>query len=317
MLISEIPAWLIRASTFVFGALWGSFFNVAIYRWPREMSVVYPPSHCPTCGTSIPPHRNIPIFGYLWMRGRTQCCQTELNPRYLVVEILGALLCLAVAERFMVQADPQQTVFNAVIEAFCYFVFAGGLLIATFTDLEDMQIPDEVSLPGAALGLISVELRTLPGAVDAAIGAGLGFLGIQMLFVWGYELAFGRRGMGEGDSKLLLMIGAFIGWQGVLFTLLAASVQGLIAYLISQIVGIQIGPRYDEVVEVASEETPAQQDEITADNSASTSNDQDEEEPSGPMPAHIPYGPFLSIAALEYLFFHEQLMAWYQDYFAF
>jgi leader peptidase (prepilin peptidase)/N-methyltransferase len=296
MLAIELPVWLVRSTAFLFGALWGSFFNVAIYRWPRDMSVVHPPSHCPACGKPVPPHRNVPIFGYIFMRGRAPCCGAKLTPRYLVVELLGAVLCTAVAERFLVRVSEDRELVPALLETFCYFAFAGGLLVATFTDLEDMIIPDEVSLPGAALGLVSVELRGAPGAVDAAIGAGIGFLVVQLLFVWGYSYLFGRRGMGEGDAKLLLMIGAFIGYQGVLFTVFAASVQGLVAYVIARIAGVTIGSRIEQ---------PAEHEE----GAAIESDTEDEDDvPRGP---HVPYGPFLSLAALEFLFFGEPLLDWY------
>jgi leader peptidase (prepilin peptidase)/N-methyltransferase len=298
MLTSELPVWLVRVTAFLFGSLWGSFFNVAIYRWPREMSVVKPPSHCPSCGVPVPPHRNVPILGYLFMRGKAPCCGAKLTPRYLVVEVLGAVLCAAVAERCIVRAPVDRELVPALLETFCFFAFAGGLLVATFTDLEDMMIPDEVSLPGAALGLVSVELRGMPGPVDAAIGAGIGFLAVQLLFVWGYEAAFGRRGMGEGDAKLLLMIGAFIGYQGVLFTVLAASVQGLVAYVIARIANVRIGSRI--------------QHEDPAEEGAAIEGAEDEEEDDGtPTAPHVPYGPFLSLAALEFFFFGDELLGWY------
>jgi leader peptidase (prepilin peptidase) / N-methyltransferase len=300
MLASELPIWLVRATAFLFGSLWGSFFNVAIYRWPRDMSVVTPPSHCPSCGVPVPPYRNVPILGYVFMRGKAPCCGAKLTPRYVVVEVLGAVLCTAVAERFIVGANPDVELVPALLEAFCWFAFTGGLLIATFTDLEDMTIPDEVSLPGAALGLISVELRSSPGAVDAAIGAGIGYLVVQMLFVWGYERAFGRRGMGEGDAKLLLMIGAFLGYQGVLFTVLAASIQGLVAYVIARIAGVKIGARIEH---------PA--DEAEHEEGGTIEEDGEEEEDDLPRGPHVPYGPFLALAALEFLFYGEQMLDWY------
>src|SRR5690606_17157649 len=104
MLATDFPEWYIRILALVVGALFGSFFNVAIYRWPREMSVVSPPSHCPSCGAPVKPRQNVPIFGYLLLRGRAKCCGAPLSPRYLVVELLGAVLGLAVAEHFFVNA---------------------------------------------------------------------------------------------------------------------------------------------------------------------------------------------------------------------
>ena len=77
----EISAWFVRGAAFVFGALWGSFFNVAIYRWPRAMSVVTPPSHCPGCGAPVQWRHNLPIVGYLLLRGKAACCGAKLVTR--------------------------------------------------------------------------------------------------------------------------------------------------------------------------------------------------------------------------------------------
>ncbi|MEM9864323.1 MAG: prepilin peptidase [Myxococcota bacterium] len=226
MTVADLPENAFRAMAFIFGALWGSFFNVAIYRWPLGMSVVSPPSHCPACGAPVPAFRNLPIVAYLMQRGKAACCGAPLSARYLVVEVLGAVLCLAVFERFVL-TTPNADLATASAAGVVIFFFTGALLVATFIDLEHTMIPDEVSLPGAALGLATIALRDMDAA-EAAIGAGAGFLLIQLPFVWGYEHLFGRRGMGEGDSKLLMMIGAFIGWKGVVFSLLGGCVQGLL-----------------------------------------------------------------------------------------
>ncbi|MEZ4249387.1 MAG: prepilin peptidase [Polyangiales bacterium] len=226
MLVEDLPPIFLRVMAFVFGSLWGSFFNVAIYRWPREMSVVSPPSHCPACGAPVPAWRNVPILNYALSRGRAACCGAKLTPRYLLVELLCGVLALALMERLAL-STPEAELAPRLVEVALYFVFVGGLVVATFTDLEWMMIPDEVTLPGAALGLATVGQRD--GDIEAmAIGAGLGYLVVQVLFVWSYERLTGRRGMGEGDAKLLLFIGAFVGWQGVLFAIAAGSLQGIV-----------------------------------------------------------------------------------------
>ena len=125
LLVDDIPVNLVRFFAFVFGALWGSFFNVAIYRWPREMSVISPPSHCPACGVAIPAWRNVPILGFLWLRGRAACCGVKMSSRYLWVELLTAVLCLAVAEVWFVRADPYTPWTMAGLEALLYFLFVG------------------------------------------------------------------------------------------------------------------------------------------------------------------------------------------------
>ena len=181
----------------------------------------------------------MPILGYLISRGRARCCGARLTPRYLWVEVLTALLALVVVEQWMV-GRPEVDLTEAAVAALAVFLFVGGLLIASIVDLEWMEIPDEVSLPGAAVGLASAAFRPEVSTADAALGAGAGFLLVQVLFVWGYERLTGRRGMGEGDSKLLLFIGAFVGWQGALFALVAGSLQGLIASIVLQLTGREL-----------------------------------------------------------------------------
>lgn len=287
LVASDVPAWLVRAAAFVFGALWGSFFNVAIYRWPRGLSVVRPPSHCPACGAPVRWYLNVPILGYALLGGRARCCGAKLTPRYVWVETLSAVLALGVAERFLVRASDAPLA-PAALETLLYFTFVGGLLIATFVDLEWMEIPDEVSLPGAALGLATAGLRSDPGAVSAAVGAGVGFLIVQGLFVWSYELLTGRRGMGEGDAKLLLMIGAFLGWEAVLFSLIAGSLQGLLAAGIATAFGVPLVPA-PPVDEAHSSEA-----DVAAESNA----------------PKMVFGPMLALSAIEFLFFGDAIAAW-------
>ena len=298
LLVSEVQPWLLLAAALMFGAVWGSFFNVAIYRWPRELSVVRPGSMCPNCQKPIPARYNVPILGYVFLRGKSACCGTRLSLRYPVVEALSAVLCLAIVERFMLNGSEQLTLVRGALIALCYFFFAGGLLIATFVDLEFMEIPDEVSLPGAALGLASSIFREQPGAEAAALGAGGGYLLIQLVFVWSYEHLTGRRGMGEGDSKLLLMIGAFVGWQGALFAVFAGAGQGLITYVLARLTGVRMAAP-DRAADGGEEDARS--------GGAAADGDHDEDEPPPSYWGHLklPFGPFLALGALEYLFFGD------------
>jgi leader peptidase (prepilin peptidase)/N-methyltransferase len=243
LLVSDLPPWFFRVFAFAFGAIWGSFFNVAIYRWPRLMSVVTPPSHCPHCGTRVPAFRNVPIVSYIVMRGRAPCCGAQLTPRYVMVELMSGVAGLALAERMLVQAPAGTGLFEGVIVWGTLFAFVGGLIIATFVDLEWMEIPDEVTLPGAALGLATASLRPSPTLEEAALGAGGAYLVTQVVLVWAFERLTGRRGMGEGDSKLLLMVGAFLGWKGALFTLVAGAFQGIVASTIAHFRKAEMAPK--------------------------------------------------------------------------
>ena len=294
MLASDVARWFVWLMAFAWGAAWGSFFNVAIYRWPRGMSVVTPPSHCPSCGAPIRVWNNVPLFGWLFLRGKASCCGASISPRYPLVELLAAVLCVAVAELWVVRAEPGALLLHATIETLLYFVFAGGLLIATFVDLEWMEIPDEVTLPCAAIGLLSAPFRAEPGVWSAAVGAGAGYLCVQLIFVWGYERVAGRRGMGEGDSKLLLMIGAFLGWRGALFSVVAGSLQGLVFAAFALVTGRKLTPDIDErVIDGELIEAP--------------------EEPDASRVGHlkVPFGPFLALGALEYLLAGDAILAWY------
>jgi leader peptidase (prepilin peptidase)/N-methyltransferase len=309
---SDIPAWLMLTFAFVFGATWGSFFNVAIYRWPRDLSVVRPPSSCPHCQAPVPIRYNVPILGYLVLRGRTACCGAPLSPRYAVVEALSGVLCMAVVQRYVINTLDETLLVQALLSALAYFCFVGGLIIATFVDLEFMEIPDEVSLPGAALGLATAVFRDQPGAEAAALGAGGSYLVIQLLFVWSYEHVTGRRGMGEGDSKLLLMIGAFLGWQGAVFAVFAGAMQGLVAYAITRVAGLfGAGAELPGAAASAGGSVTAPQAAGEGDGQVGADEDLEDDEPAPEYWGHLklPFGPFLALGALEYMFFGDSLVA--------
>jgi leader peptidase (prepilin peptidase) / N-methyltransferase len=317
LLASELPFGPVLALAFCFGAIWGSFFNVAIHRWPREESVVRPASRCPSCGAPIAARYNVPIFGYLWLRGRTACCGATLSLRYPLVELLSALICVAVVRQFLLGAPEGTTAARAAFNALAYFAFAGGLVIATFVDLEHMEIPDEVSLPGAALGLATAVVRMPDSVADAALGAGFGFLVVQVVFVWAYELFLGRRGMGEGDAKLLLMIGAFLGYQGVMFSIFAGAAQGLIAFGVGRIAQARRGEGAPDAQPSGAAPPSAAQPAGDPDHPAAGvpagDDDDDEYDDDDPAPVYwghlkLPFGPFLALGALEFLFYGDAVL---------
>jgi leader peptidase (prepilin peptidase)/N-methyltransferase len=345
VLVEEISPVVVRVMWFVWGALWGSFFNVAIYRWPREMSVVSPPSHCPSCGAPVPAWRNLPIVAYLLQRGRAACCGAKLTPRYVVVEVLTACLAVAVAERFVLGSPPDRDLLEASLEALVWFAFVGGLVIATFVDLEHMQIPDEVSLGGTALGLATVTVRSEVDLASIAIGAGTAYLATLLVPVWGWERLTGQRGMGEGDAKLLMCIGTFVGWQGVLFVIAAASLQGTLGWLAQLAWRARTAPAGDagsregSADEAATErdEDGDEEDRVETEGERAASAELDVDlpgkvdaraevkgeavrlvlryrlDPGAPDAPHVRFGPFLALAALEFLFFGNRIIAWYVE----
>jgi leader peptidase (prepilin peptidase)/N-methyltransferase len=346
VLVSDLPEWMIRVLAFVLGATWGSFFNVAIYRWPRDMSVVSPPSHCPSCQAPVPAWRNVPVVGYLLLRGRAACCGTPMTPRYVLVELVSGALGLAMAERYILQAPASASLSEAAISAALFFAFVGGLLVATFVDLEWMEIPDEVSIGGTALGLATVILRQPgPDAIDVAVGAGGGFLIVQLLPVWGWERLTGRRGMGEGDSKFLMFVGAFLGWQGALFALVGGAFQGLLAAGVISASRRRAAKRVSGAAAAASEpadessRAPEEGDSgpVTGtlrmtdgttvevreegrvlevrDGHARTMWEREiDPEEERMMKRAIPFGPFIALGALQFLFFGDFLVELYFDF---
>ena len=199
---------------FVLGATIGSFLNVCIWRLPLGESVVYPPSHCPACGTSIRARDNIPVLGYLLLRGRCRSCGARISLRYPAVELLTGLTSMLLLYHFGL--SPTLAVYGC---------FAGALIVITFIDIDHQIIPDVISLPGVVLGVIFSVLGYGVPLFDSVVGVVLGG-GILYLVAVGYHAWTGREGMGGGDIKLLAMIGAFLGWRGVLVTLLLGSFSG-------------------------------------------------------------------------------------------
>lgn len=219
-------SWL-PAVAFLFGACIGSFLNVCIHRIPRELSIVRPGSHCPQCQAPIAWYDNIPLASWVLLRARCRRCGTHISARYFVVELLTALLFFGIAWRHG---------FDVRTPVYC--VAASGLVLATFVDLDEMYIPDRVSLGGIALGLVLGPLApslhdaatAWGGLKEAAIGAaaGSGLLGFVAL---AGEKIFKKEAMGMGDVKLVGAIGALMGWPAVVFTFFFSSLFGAIAGL--------------------------------------------------------------------------------------
>lgn len=205
---------------FVFGALIGSFLNVCIYRIPLGMSIVSPPSSCPNCGAAVPFYLNVPVLSYIVLRGRCYSCKAPFSARYPLVEALTGLMAVFTFMKF-----------GASVDALIYFAFICALIVITFIDLDLQIIPDVISLPGIALGFAASFVLLDLSVLDSLIGLAFGG-GILYLIAFGYHLITGQEGMGGGDIKLLAMIGAFLGWKGVLLTLLLSSFTGAITGVI-------------------------------------------------------------------------------------
>ncbi|MBE9542478.1 MAG: prepilin peptidase [Proteobacteria bacterium] len=204
-------------SAFFLGAVIGSFLNVCIIRLPEGRSIVSPPSHCPTCQSPIRFYDNIPVFSYILLRGKCRGCGERISPRYPLVEFLTG--CLSVLLLFR---------FGLSLSYGVYLIFISSLVVITFIDIDHRIIPDKISLPaipiGFTLSFLLPELTWLQSLIGILVGGGS-----LLLVAVVYEAIAGVEGMGGGDIKLLAMLGAFLGWEGVLFTIMASSIIGTVA----------------------------------------------------------------------------------------
>jgi leader peptidase (prepilin peptidase)/N-methyltransferase len=213
---ASIPAWFWSAAVGAYGLVFGSFLNVVIYRVPREISLLRPRSHCPSCDALVRWYDNVPVLSYLWLLGRCRDCRARISPRYPLVELATAAVLLAVWHRF-----------GATVVALEAAVLVMLLLPLALIDLEHHLLPDVLTLPGIVLGLAGSACGGITTLFDAAVGAVLG-AALPYLVIVTYRLIRGAEGMGLGDVKLLAMVGAFLGWRGTLLTLALGATAGAI-----------------------------------------------------------------------------------------
>jgi leader peptidase (prepilin peptidase) / N-methyltransferase len=225
----------------ILGSIVGSFLNVCIIRLPKGESVVWPRSHCPKCRKKIAGYDNIPVLSYLLLKGRCRNCKQPISLRYLVVEILTALVFAVLTLRYGLSYD-----------LFFYIVLACALIISTFTDIRERIIPDEVSIGGMLLGFVLSAIRgvntapfsfTIKPLINSLIGAVVGG-GIVFLTGYIFDLVYFKilkrppiqgetESMGGGDVKLMALVGAFLGWHRALIAFFVAPFFGLIFGLVN------------------------------------------------------------------------------------
>lgn len=242
------PLWEV-SFVFWFGAIWGSFANVIIYRLPLEQSVVTPRSRCPHCQKPIPWYLNIPIFSWILLRGKCRVCGCKISIRYPIVELLMGVFFAAIYARYGMS--------YSTIE---YLIFVFCLVTASFIDFDHMILPDRFTLSGIVIGLLGAWLNPERGFLDAFIGVLLGG-GILLAIAYFYYVFRKIEGMGGGDIKLLAWIGAVCGMQSIFFVMIASSLIGMVVglfYIFKSKDGLKTG---------------------------------------------IPFGPYLSLAAIIYLLF--------------
>jgi leader peptidase (prepilin peptidase)/N-methyltransferase len=239
---------------FILGAVVGSFLNVCIHRIPREESIVFPSSRCPHCRHAIAWYDNIPLFSYIFLRGRCRSCQEAISGRYFLIEALTAVMALFTYWKFGISL--------AFLAA---FLFVATLIVITFIDIEHQIIPHEIVLPGIPLFLLAaVFIMGIP-LFDAFLGIMIGIGSLYLIAVY-YEQLTGTEGMGGGDVNLMGMLGAFLGWKSLLFVLMTGAFTGAAVGIIMMI------------------------------NKGKT------------MKYAVPFGPFLSLGAVVYLFWGRAIV---------
>ncbi len=232
----------------VLGLLVGSFLNVVIHRLPQMMerqwkaecadmlgqtppeqpklNLLTPRSRCPSCGTGIAWHQNVPVVSYLLLRGRCGHCQTPIGVRYPLVELLCGGLFAWVASQH-----------PAGVGALAWWGFVASLLALAFIDWDTTLLPDDITLPLVWAGLVAAALGWLDLSLsDALWGAVAGYLSLWLVY-WGFKLLTGKEGMGYGDFKLFAALGAWMGWQALIPMILMASVIGAVVGI-----ALKLGP---------------------------------------------------------------------------
>jgi len=276
--------------SFAIGSAIGSFLNVCIYRLPREMSVVMPPSHCPNCGQFLAWFDNVPILSYLLLGGKCRHCGVIISGRYALVELLTGLMFAGTIWRFS-GVDG-----FAGAQAAVAIIVTAALLAASFIDIERQIIPDEITLPGILLGCIAgLALPRIHEVFDPVLGYdfvlgsvakavnphlfGLiasvfgGAVGAGFIYLTGLagRLIFRKEAMGLGDVKLMALVGAFVGWRNVLLAIFLACLFGAVIGSI-----ILIARRRKDT--------------------------------------RIPFGPYLALGAVSVVFFKAQIIFCWQNW---
>jgi leader peptidase (prepilin peptidase) / N-methyltransferase len=282
-----LPPILGYISVGILGAMIGSFLNVVIHRVPLEESIVFPNSRCPSCGAAITFYDNIPVLSYLVLRGKCRGCAKHISLRYPAVELLTALMFVAVAWHdglsFALPFD---------------LVFTSALLALVFIDAEHMLLPNAITYPGIVFAVVArlavpyltgtLHFDDLPSLTHGAlahspvwvaslVGALLGALiggGSLWLMGWTWEKLRGVEAMGLGDVKMMFMVGAYLGWRLTILTIFVGVLSG-------SIIGIVLMARQRQ----------------------------------RNMQMLLPFGIFLGIGAIAALLFGSQLVDWYAGQF--
>ena len=232
-----------------FGLVVGSFLNVVIYRLPKIMesewrrdsadilgqpepdeeplSLAFPGSQCPACGSDIKPWHNIPVISYLALRGKCATCSASISVRYPMVEAITAAIWIACGLAFGVS--------YALVGA---MILTAVLICLTAIDLDTQLLPDSLTLPLVWIGLLLNLSGTYATLESAVLGAVAGYLSLWSVY-WGFKLLTGKEGMGYGDFKLLAALGAWFGMGAIPTLILASSLVGAVVGILLIVTGRQ------------------------------------------------------------------------------
>ena len=282
--MEEIPLWYWLIVFFCLGACVGSFYNVIVYRMPRGISLLNPPSHCPLCKKRIPIRYNLPIVGWLWLRGKSACCKQPISIIYPIGEgLCGVLGALALYAAVGFGTDFVRPVLHpqAWANAAALFWLLLGAYPVCAVDCKYKLIPDSISVGGIVAGLL---ISLIPGGITplqsllGAVGAGGGLY----LLGWIATKVLKKEAMGFGDVKLLAGYGALMGFIGAVQTLIVAAVLGLLVML-----------PYGMIKNASAKNKTA---------------------PESEDGGQIPFGPFLAVAAPFMYLWGDQLVLLYLTY---
>jgi leader peptidase (prepilin peptidase)/N-methyltransferase len=279
--MTGLPFLFILLSVAAVGAVIGSFLNVVIHRVPREESIAFPASHCPSCGAGIRPYDNIPIISWVWLRGRCRSCRASISARYPAVEALTAAL-FALTFRFHS---------GLTLSLPFDLVFVAAIIALVFIDAEHMLLPNVITYPGIVfalvarlvvpnlygVGFLGASYPALSPWMISLIGAALGALvggGFLWVVGWLWERLRGVEAMGLGDVKMMFMVGAYLGWPLTVLTIFLGVLSG-------SIIGVALMMRRGE----------------------------------RDMQMLLPFGIFLGIGAISSLLFGAPLVEWYAGQF--
>src|SRR5436305_4691659 len=271
-----LPFAFFVAAAAIVGAIIGSFLNVVIHRVPREESIAFPASRCPSCGTAIRPYDNIPVLSWALLRGRCRSCRAPISARYPAVELLTAVLF---ALTFWLRSGLSLSLpFD--------LAFAAAVLALVFIDAEHMILPNVITYPGIIVALVARALVPnlygvaplgaqlhVPAWLFSVAGAVIGALvggGFLWLVGWLWERLRGVEAMGLGDVKMMFMVGAYLGWRLTILTIFMGVLSGSIA-------GVGLMAKRKE----------------------------------RDMQMQLPFGIFLGIGSMLALLFGSRIIAWY------